>query len=76
MSFGKNLKRLRIERNLSQADIAQAVGVYQSMISAVETGERRPSLQLAFSIASFLGVTLDELNREHEPAVPTAADPA
>lgn len=76
MDFGKNLKRLRTERNLSQADVAQAVGIYQSMISAIENGERRPSFTTAMAIAAFLNVTVDEMSRDHETAIPAPADAA
>lgn len=63
-TFGINLKQLRIERNVSQADVAQATGVWQSMISAIENGERTPSLELAFRIAAYFDVTVDSLYRE------------
>ena len=63
-TFGTNLKRLRAERKASQADVAQATGVWQSMISAIENGERTPSLELAFKIADYFDVTVDSLNRE------------
>lgn len=63
-TFGTNLKRLRTERNASQADVAQAIGVWQSMISAIENGERTPSLALAFKIADYFDVTVDALHRE------------
>lgn len=63
-TFGTNLKQLRTERNVSQSDVAQATGVYQSMISAIENGERTPSLNLAFRIAAYFDVTVDSLYRE------------
>lgn len=62
MSFGKNLKRLRTERRLSQAEVAAAASIYQSMISAIESGEKNPSLATASAIANFLKVSLDELS--------------
>lgn len=74
--FGRNLRRLRTERNLSQKDVADAVGVQQAMISNIENGDRRPSFATATAIAACLSVTLDEMNREYEPAIPTAADAA
>lgn len=75
-AFGRNLRRLRTERNLSQKDIADAVGVQQAMISNIEGGDRRPSFATATAIAAFLNVTVDEMSREHEAAIPAAADAA
>ena len=59
-----NLKHLRTERDASQSDVARATGVRQSMISAIENGERTPSLDLAFRIATYFDVTVDSLYRE------------
>ena len=47
--------RLRKERKLTQTDLAQACGVSQRMIAAVEAGERRPSPKLAQRIGAELG---------------------
>jgi putative transcriptional regulator len=63
-TFGTNLKQLRTLRKTSQSDLAQATGVWQSMISAIENGERTPSLDLAFKIADYFDVTVDSLYRE------------
>lgn len=75
-AFGRNLRRLRTERNLSQKGLADAVGIQQAMISNIEGGDRRPSFATATAIASFLGVSLDEMSRDHESAIPAAADAA
>ena len=73
-AFGRNLRRLRIERNLSQKDVADAAGVQQAMIANIEGGDRRPSFATATAIAAYLGVSLDEMSKEYEPATePSAA---
>lgn len=74
--FGRNLRRLRTERGISQKDVADAVGVQQAMISNIEGGDRRPSFETAIAIAVFFGVTLDEMSRDYEPVAPVAADAA
>lgn len=80
MSFGQNVKRLRIERKVSQAQLAESVGVWQTYISSLENdAARRPSLRTASKIAAFFGVTVDSLNEapvdemeiQHEPVATT-----
>lgn len=61
MEFGKNLKRLRKVKNISQQRIAQEIGVSQRTVSHYEKGESEPSLICLCKIAAFLGVTTDEL---------------
>ena len=63
--FGENVWRIRIERHMSQKDLAAAVGVKQAAISAIELSTRLPSMPVAVAIAAHLGVTLDAL---HAPA--------
>lgn len=75
-AFGRNLRRLRTQKGISQKDVADAVGVQQGFISNVEDGRRRPSLPMALAIAEFFNVTLDEMSRDHEPVAPVAADAA
>jgi putative transcriptional regulator len=45
------LKILRAERDWSQADLADRLGVSRNSINAIETGKYDPSLPLAFRIA-------------------------
>lgn len=49
--MNNRLKVLRAERNWSQADLAQALGVSRQTVNALETGRYDPSLPLAFKIA-------------------------
>ena len=44
------LKVLRAERDMSQADLAEALSVSRQTINAIETGKYDPSLPLAFAI--------------------------
>lgn len=71
-AFGKNLRRLRTERSISQREVADAVGVQQAHIASIESGDRLPSLPLAMAIAEFMEVSLDSLMYSHETAEPAA----
>jgi putative transcriptional regulator len=44
-----------IRNGRAQAQIAEAVGISQQMYSAIEVGERRPSVDVAKKIAAVLG---------------------
>jgi putative transcriptional regulator len=51
----------RTRRKLSQAELAKAVGVSRQTVILIENGRYLPSLPLAFTIARFLGLTVDEM---------------
>lgn len=53
------LKVLRAEHNLSQAELAEQVGVRRETISALEAGKYNPSLRLAWRIASVFEMPLE-----------------
>ena len=57
----KNLKSIRKNKGISQAQLAAAIGVTQGTISQWESGYTNPSICSAKAIAAFLGVTVDEL---------------
>jgi len=53
------LKALRGTR--SQREVARELGITRQMLSAIETGERTPSLELANKIAAFYGVPIEDI---------------
>lgn len=59
----KNLKMksARAALDLSQQDLATAVGVSRQTINAIEKGDYNPTINLCRSICKTLGKTLDEL---------------
>ena len=62
MQLPKNrLRELRKEKRLKQSDLAKKVGIFQSELSEIETGVRKPNVYLAKRIARTLGVSLDEI---------------
>ena len=58
---GPRLKRLRSIRGVSLADLAERTGISKSTLSRLETGQRKPSLELLLPLAQAYGVPLDEL---------------
>lgn len=51
----------RLERGISQAALADAVGVSRQTINAIETGRYLPSLPLAFALAGYFGTPIEKL---------------
>lgn len=55
------IKDYRIKHNLTQDELAQAVGVSRQSINSIERGRYTPTLQLALRFACFFGCSTDEL---------------
>jgi putative transcriptional regulator len=55
------LKLLRAERNWSQADLAEKLGVSRQTVNAIETEKYDPSLPLAFKIARLFGSAIEDI---------------
>jgi putative transcriptional regulator len=58
------LKVLRAERNWSQADLAEKLGVSRQTINAIEVEKYDPSLPLAFKIARLFEQRIEEIFAE------------
>lgn len=59
--MNNRLRILRAERNWSQADLADALGVSRQTINAIETGKYDPSLPLAFKIAHVFATAIETI---------------
>jgi putative transcriptional regulator len=60
--FVKNrLEVLRAETDLSQAPLADQLGVSRQTINAIETGRYDPSLPLAFRLAALFGLHIEDI---------------
>ena len=55
------LKAARAEKDMTQAALAEAVGVSRQTINAIEKGEYNPTINRCRAICKALGKTLDEL---------------
>ena len=54
------IRELRAERNMTQQDLADHVGVTRQTVIAMEQDKYSPSLETAFKVALALGVPLDK----------------
>jgi putative transcriptional regulator len=60
------LRLARVEKNLSQQDLADLVGASRQTIGLIEKGNYNPTLSLCVRIARALDKTLDDLFWEEE----------
>lgn len=65
-TFGQAVQEVRIERGLSQEELARLLGMHRTYISDVERGIRNTSIVNAQRIAKALGVQLSDLLRMAE----------
>ena len=66
MDFGKRLRTLRKEKDLTQKELGQMIGVGRTTISEYESGKIVPRQDGLVKLAEILGVTVDYLTGNHE----------
>ena len=59
--LGKNLKRIRTAKGISQGEISRKLEVDKSFISNIEAGKTNPTLATIAKIAKAIGVSVGEL---------------
>ena len=55
------VREQRLQREMSQAELAAALGVSRQTVISIENGRYLPSLPLAFAIARFFDLTVDTM---------------
>ena len=68
-AFGMVLKKLRIERGLSQEQLGMRSSLDRTYISLLELGKRQPSLPTMIALARALGLALAELTALFEAEI-------
>lgn len=68
MNIGKNIKLIRIKADMQQVELAQRLGISQSMLSQIERGTKTCSMPLGADIAEALGCKIEDLLAEDHPA--------
>jgi putative transcriptional regulator len=61
MELDNRLKEMRLQRSLTQEDLAAAVGVTRQTIISVEKGKFVPSVRLALELAHALDVHVEDM---------------
>lgn len=64
---GKRIRQLRKDRNLTQAELASRVGVQQSDLCRMETGEYKVSLETLFKVLKIFEMNIGEFFHEPPP---------
>lgn len=64
MNVGKNIRKLRLEHDMSMRDLANKIGTTDSAVCRWENGKaKKLSLDMAIKIADLFRISLDELVR-------------
>jgi transcriptional regulator with XRE-family HTH domain len=66
-ALGKHIALLRKARQLTQAELARAIGVSQQAVFAYELGERRVSILLLAKMSKVFGTSLEDLTELNRP---------
>lgn len=59
--MNNRIKELRKERSVTQEDLAAAVGVTRQTIISLENGKYNASLQLAYKIAKYFNICIEQV---------------
>lgn len=63
-----NLRERRLEKGLTQEQLAKACGLKRTRVANYEAGTREPNIRTLKDLSSALDCTVDELIRDPEPA--------
>jgi transcriptional regulator with XRE-family HTH domain len=61
VNMGNRIKALRLEKYITQTEMARRIGVSKAMISSYELEQRSPSYEVLIKIAAFFNVSTDFL---------------
>lgn len=75
-TIGRNVRRLRDERGLSQSDLAKRAGLSRQMVALIEGADSNPSVGTLAEVARSLGVTLAQLVDSPSAVHPRVIPPA
>ncbi|NLC77487.1 MAG: helix-turn-helix transcriptional regulator [Clostridia bacterium] len=61
MELGQRLKRLRMQKGMTQEQLAEVIGISRSALSMYELNQREPDLSTLIAIADYFSVSTDYL---------------
>ena len=73
--IAENIASLRQQNGMTQSALAEKLNYTDKAVSKWERGESLPDVAVLVAVASFFGVTLDDLVSHHAPSSPVAAAP-
>ena len=65
MTIADKLKKLRTDKNMTQQQLADALGINQGMLSRWESGATAPSLKMRRLIADYFNMSVGEIFDDH-----------
>lgn len=75
MSIAENIKRIRLEHGLSQAEFGKIAGVSDKAVSTWELGTKTPRMGAVEKIANYFGITKSAIVDDVQPASPSPIPP-
>ena len=73
-SLNNRIRVYRAEHRMSQADLAEKIGVTRKTISTIEVGRFVPSTIIALKIAKYFGAPVEDIFRLQDDDTPTVTD--
>ena len=67
--FSNNLYDIRIERDITQTKMAKDLGISRRAISKIEKGEQNPSLDMAYRLAAYFKLSVEDVFPVNEEKV-------
>ena len=74
-NLGARLRQARLKAHMTVRELARQLGVSPSFVSQLENGKSRPSVATLYSLAQFLGVSMDRLFDEQDNQTPAPEAP-
>lgn len=59
--LGKNLKKYRLQKKLTQEQLAEKVGIHPTYVGKLESGKNNPSVLMMYKFSRVLDIDLDKL---------------
>lgn len=72
-NLGARLRQARLDARMTVRELARRLGVSPSFVSQLENGKSRPSVATLYSLAQFLGASMDQLFDEQDNSIPPPA---